>query len=109
MASKQTSVKKILCEARALVADHKTWTKNTFARTASGKMTRSDAPNAVRFCALGALRKVGDSYTFQQEAEHLLQNTTRRLFHQSVPNVNDGPNGRKKMLEAFDAAIETLP
>lgn len=43
---------------RALVATTATWTKGAYARTASGRKTDFDRPDAVQFCAMGALKRV---------------------------------------------------
>ena len=42
--------------ALALIAVQETWTRGTLARDAQGAPTSPFAPDAVRFCAIGALR-----------------------------------------------------
>jgi hypothetical protein len=44
----------LLIASRARIANG--WTQNVPARTANGDPTRSNSPNAVSFCAVGALR-----------------------------------------------------
>lgn len=100
-----TTVKTILREARALIEDPARWTQGASARTADGRETFAACPDAVQWCAAGAVRKVSD---FPGSANHaranaLLGAQARAIGH-TTPAVNDAL-GHTAVLQMFDAAI----
>ena len=62
-----------LTAARALIADPKHWTKNTYAKDVEGRSVPATDPEAFCFCSVGALYKVND-------VEHMCQGLPGRSF-----------------------------
>jgi hypothetical protein len=52
------TVKEILIKARALISKPENWCQGSYAIDALGESTPSFSKTAVKFCALGALRKI---------------------------------------------------
>jgi hypothetical protein len=52
-----SSVLKTLIKAKAVISNPKHWTQRRLAKTASGDYTTVNSPDAVCFCAIGALAK----------------------------------------------------
>ncbi|WP_320196249.1 DUF6197 family protein [Agrobacterium rosae] len=50
----------ILKDARALIADENNWTQECYARDVQGEMTLPNNADAVCFCAIGSIQKVGE-------------------------------------------------
>lgn len=101
------SVLQILTDARALVADAKTWTRGSMARRADGHPTSARSSTATCFCALGALTKASDKRGggWDWDAYNALGD---ELAGSVIVGVNDGPRGRYRILKAFDRAIKKL-
>jgi hypothetical protein len=88
----------ILIAARALIANSENWTKRFMARDKDGKPVRSTVPEAVCWCALGALRRICGS-TFGEPAEILNEE-----MGFSITAFND-LHTHAEVLAAFDRAI----
>lgn len=56
--SERGPVAEALEQALFLIADEKCWTRGTFARRRDGESTAPWRPDAVRFCAIGAVEAV---------------------------------------------------
>lgn len=99
----------VLREARELISDPKRWTQNHFARDRRGEFISPIHPEAVCFCAGGALAKV-DGTSFHNSEAHssaweALRHASKSLFGNSDPaDVND-ELGHAAVLRMFDAAI----
>ena len=97
----------ILRAARARIADPKNWTQGEMARDGSGKACPARSPNAVCWCAMGAVKVSGAD--FYSEAADLLWQVSHDLFGRGVPYVNDDPDedlGHSAVLKIYDRAIE---
>lgn len=109
MSKRQLKPVTLLKRARALIEDPKHWTQGAYARNKSGKPVDADSPAAERFCALGALDRVGAG----GRAEVFLYKATRGNQH-GVSWVNDGylPGVSSRLaahnavLRIYDRAIE---
>lgn len=102
-----SEVKEVLIKARALIENSVNWTKGAFARTAGGAMTSPNAPEACRFCSMGAVQKITG---FDTEAQiHLYRAVGDRLWKGSngvgAVSMNDD-YGHLCVLAMFDKAIE---
>lgn len=53
-----TKVSEFLIEAKKLIEDESTWTKEFFAKTKTGSFIDSNSDQAVCFCSIGALLRV---------------------------------------------------
>lgn len=99
----------ILTEVRELLSEPGRWTQFAAARNASGDPVAPVSEEAVCYCAVGALHKVGlpdsasplrnNSYW---EARQLLNDC---LDGRSIISVND-VDGLQAVLEGLDKAIE---
>jgi len=71
----------------ALLRDKRRWTKGTTGETADGLVVGWDSPKAVRFCLVGAIRKVygprSNSIMETLRKHHLLNNSC------GIINFND--------------------
>lgn len=89
--------------ARKLIADPSKWTKGWFARDAKGVMASLDDPQAVCFCAIGAI--AATSATDSETVQALTRQAMARGFA-SVPDFNDHETtSHADVLALFDAAI----
>lgn len=122
-------VTKALVAARAVLDDVGNWTTGAMARDASGIRTTFDDPNAVCFCAWGALRKVlpgatahvaatADGETILDRATIRLGAAARQILKEQttyadrademlvpVPLLNDNV-GYEAVIRMYDMAIE---
>jgi hypothetical protein len=96
--------KEVLVKARKIIADPKRFTKGVYARDASGVECSAQDGAARQFCSIGATYRVELSEAASQ-AKWMLNDKALLLFKRCVVDVNDGPDGRRKMLKVFDAAI----
>ncbi len=85
--------------ARALIEDPERWTQGAFARDAEGHSTPPCSPDAVCWCATGALRQVCPE-GLSQEVFLALEPTG------SPESVNDD-EGYAATIAMFDRAIAT--
>lgn len=96
----------ILIQARALISDEEHWTQGIFAATASGRATLYNAPNADRWCAMGAIRKVSLGYEPNMlNPITMLDAAASEMFQTTMVGVNDC-FGHKQVLEVYDLAIK---
>lgn len=93
----------ILVNARKLIEKEENWTQATMARTADDKPVYTTHPEAMKFCALGAINKAGRlaSYESVMSACALLRDT---LGRKDVVDFNDSHTHRE-VIELFDKAI----
>lgn len=95
----------ILKEARALIADEKNWTQDSFARNSAGETTEPADDEAVCYCAIGALAKVARlSPECNLPAENLVEEEALMLGWINVPEFNDN-HTHAEVLALFDRAI----
>jgi hypothetical protein len=109
----ETLVTQIIREARSLIADPDNWTQCELAATAAGESCDPWNPEAVAFCAYGALIKAAygisnDSDTAMQFA----QSATAAMFGPGgsdpgqIYAINDAEEGREAVLALFDKSLE---
>jgi len=95
----------ILRSARARIADRKNWTTGYMARTADGTACFAESPEAVSWCALGALAAESGTGGLNVDGWELLIEASRKLYcTDSVSSVNNC-EGHLAVLGLYDAAI----
>lgn len=97
------NVVQILKEARALISDEKNWTQGAYARDTIGREVRVLGPEAMCFCALGALEKImlgGAMWS----ASYMLMKKEAGDDCLAVSDFNDTHN-HAEVLALFDRAI----
>ena len=101
-------VANVLKAARAKIASEELWTKDTYARNRSGYPCVPTSPDAVVWCALGALYFISDSrWTMDKEAVRLLEEQLPREF-KNIVRYNDYPDTKHEdVLDLYDRAIHT--
>lgn len=97
------SVKDDLIAARAVIADESRWTKAAFAEDKNGRPVNSQAPDAARWCADGALRKVAES-DHSTRFMNVRDALARESFSGGIIGTND--KGHGAVLRMYDRAIE---
>ena len=104
----------ILRKARDLLSDKRKWTRYGAARTGSGTICPPYAPDAVKFCAYGAIARAALEVTgnrqqarlFAKSIEMLLVGVERAPHPQKrLSHINDH-KGYSAVLGLFDAAVE---
>jgi hypothetical protein len=96
--------REVLVKARALIKRGWTSTQD-FARTRSGRGCSPDAPNAARWCALGALIAASGDHSPIVGARLALQ---KQVSHSSIGAWNSAQPSKRPILAAFDRAIEAV-
>lgn len=104
---KPRSVRATLEAAYNIIRDKRRWIANDFAQDKNGyTLERGSEPEAVRFWALGVLQHVDGP--FENAAINRLSGCCRDLYDDSsIAGINDGPDGRKRILKAFRHAIKS--
>lgn len=87
--------------AKALIADPKNWTRGAFARSAFDNVIGPETEGACKWCAVGALYKVGDVHG---RAGNLLWDAAAKIGRGHPALVND-ELGHATVLRMFDLAI----
>ena len=98
-------VRRLLMDAKALIAQEENWTKGTFARSASNRQVLITSPRAQKFCSWGAiLRAAGDDREFlEHDALFLLEKETGT---NNASLFNDAPSTTHPMvMRLFNKAI----
>jgi hypothetical protein len=94
--------------ARDLIAEPKNWCQGTLALDKQGEKCDPKDPEACKFCATGALKRVcPNEATFNDERAKLAK-ASRYLTGYGVINMNDGTN-HSMVLSVFDLAIGEQP
>lgn len=97
----------VLRAARAIIAEREHWTTGEMARNAEGNSCPWGSRDAVRFCALGAIRRVVRDPGDVIDACAVLHAAARALYPEKasfVTEVND-QLGHEAVLAMFDRAI----
>lgn len=84
------TIRERLVAGRARIASVETWTRREFARDANDRPVDPASPEAVRWCAIGALR--ADGYLGDDtrvEAIWRLDKAARFRYDRSMADVND--------------------
>lgn len=88
----------ILIKAKEVITDPKNWTQGKFARNALGKTACPTDFDAVCFCSLGALKRIGKSSSFH------LQLRLNEAVGGSIVDYNDS-HTHEQVMEVWDKAI----
>ena len=108
MVLKTLLVYEYLVAARARITNPNDWTRDAEARTATNARVRADAPNAVCWCALGALAWSLQKDPYDDDKwtliRALLNFHANELYGQSEVWVNDYL-AHDDVLKMYDAAI----
>jgi hypothetical protein len=104
------SAKQILEEAHAIVKDPKRWTQGALAEDSDGDLVSALSPEAVRFCALGAIqRAAGNEGSASQKVQNLLHDACDRaglgICADLVNDNGDTRKARRNILKAFRVTI----
>lgn len=90
----------VLVKARELISDPKHWNQRYFALKADGGFTSSSSPDAICWCASGAINKIcGPDLMLVNSAYNALNEVMG-----NVPDYNDN-SPHEDVLAAFDIAI----
>jgi hypothetical protein len=97
----------LLRQARALIEDKRRWTYGVYARDRYSRHVWPDSEHAVRWCALGALRRVERAWSLPFNAcIRALDKACLELYADcSVEDVND-KLGHDAVLAMYNHAIE---
>lgn len=95
------TTKEVLEAARDLIVDPKRWTTEYFAKDASEKFVGSQSPQAVCWCAAGAINRV--SGVDGRLAERALT-AFRQVVGFNIAKFNDSSR-HEDVIAAFDIAI----
>lgn len=79
-----------LSRAYALIEDPKHHCVGGYAEDESGSSANSESDHAVRWCVLGAIRRVAGAYTKDEEAvNNFLRSVSTAWLKEVAPIVND--------------------
>lgn len=105
--AKDNKVLKVLRTARGLV--DKGWTTGALAMNKKGKRVPVKSPEAVSFCAIGALRraefKLGAPGTATKARIELRKALPKDAYTDSIVEFNDYSDGKDRVVALFDRAI----
>ncbi len=93
------TTKEVLVAARKLIEKEENWTTEHYARNADGVVVFATAPDACKFCALGAVMHVSRSTGPTQGAAQLSEVCAEPVHH-----IND-KQGHAAVLALYDRAI----
>ena len=97
----------ILIAARAKIDKHQRWCKGAFSKDHNGEEVSPVSVNAVRFCALGAIRAVTPDPLGRSEARAALRLASGYGRNEIIFELNDHPKARHADIMAlYDRAIE---
>jgi hypothetical protein len=105
--AKDNKVLKVLRTARGLV--NKGWTTGSLAKNKAGKKVPVKSPEAVCFCAIGALRraefKLGTPGTAAKARIELRKALPTDAYTNSIVMFNDYSDDKNRVVNLFDRAI----
>ena len=96
----------ILRAARDKISDPSRWTTRDYAKNKWGEPTSGHDPDAVCWCAYGAVMSVSNSFHARCNAEETLELAAKAIDpgFNCVADFND-TLGHEAVIEMFDAAI----
>lgn len=95
----------ILRVAREKISAPKHWTKGEYARDGHGKPVFSQSPDAVCWCARGAIYAADPDDKDRLSHRFLREAIQEQAGHDSIVGFNDGTR-HDRVLAAFDRAIQ---
>ena len=105
-------MKDVLIKALELIQDQDHWTQYAFARDRQGRMISPQSPDAVKFCAFGAIECASGIKPLSpgwNEYTSYLNAVAANLFNESMVMVNDD-NGNtaevhNRVIQIYEEAI----
>lgn len=93
--------------ARDLISDPEHWTQNHMARNGKNRSIEATDPDAVKFCALGAVDKtLGEEYlTKHVSVRQYLNKAAKELYRCLPTDVNDDLD-HEAVMNMYDEAIK---
>jgi hypothetical protein len=110
----------VVARAREIITDERHWTQFDYAQLDSSDEADPADPRALRFCAVGALRRAAfelsnDSASFAvltnrvQECIEVFARTRGHLNSKfSLEDLNDGESGHAYVLKLFDDYLASV-
>lgn len=97
----------LLIQAKSLIDSPEKWTQQVYARDKDGRTVLVDSEEAVCFCSLGSLRKMGVSDELYHNAVTILNTTARQIsdWRMAAVDFNDA-HSHKEVMALWDRAIE---
>ena len=104
----------VVARARELISDEKRWTQFEYAQLDISDGVDPADPLAVRFCAVGALRRTAHELSSDNESFAVLTNRVQDDIESfaktrgdlagkfSLEDLNDGESGHADVLKLFD-------
>jgi len=80
--------RRIIENARALIATPQTWTQGEFARDGNGERVSWRSPEAVRFCVWGALNRAAYDVTGDRRGAVTLADHAARTLRQGMKSLS---------------------
>ena len=102
--------RRIIENARALIATPGTWTQGEFARDANGERVSWRSPQAEQFCVWGALNRAAYDMTGDRRRSVSLADHAARALRQGVTSLS-GTNDQgthAEVLAVFDRYLEKV-
>lgn len=100
-----TTTLETLRAARELIAKPGGWTQEFFARNASGERTNKFGPDAVCFCAYGAIDRAA-GHSFSEADRRFMEALFDATGRDDVADWNDAPGRTQaEVVALFDKAI----
>jgi len=104
-------VTKLLMDAKALINTPSRWTRNSYAKDSEGVSVSYKSKNAVCFCTIGALNRVGEGTPVWSwlKAESLLRKVLQDKFCHfgGIPLFNDSQyTAHADVMKLYDEAIK---
>lgn len=90
--------------AKTKIADRAHWCKGALAKNADDNSCGYRNPDAIKFCALGALASVSDGSSQRLKECHLLSCAAQKLFGTYLTVVNN-TRGHEAVMKVYDLAI----
>lgn len=104
----------VVARAREIITDEKHWTQFDYAQLDSSDEADPADPGAVRFCAVGALRRAAHELTSDSESFTALADRVQEAIDSfaktrshlksnfSIEDLNDTEGGHADVLKLFD-------
>lgn len=96
-----------LIAARKLIEQPEHWTQGTYARDKNGKRVPPKSPEAVCWCAFGAILTQDISYEEEMGIKTELNKAARKLGQRLFFSLNDNTD-HETVLKMFDLSIEGI-
>jgi hypothetical protein len=97
----------ILTQARDLIADESSWTTGVAARDMWSHEEPPESIDAVCWCAVGALWKIGGQSCYIDSALGMLVHSCLTLYNKEIDETND-ELGHSAIIAAYNHAIKEL-